>query len=326
MNIIFHLLLTILVLGSPLKTWALIDYFITSNFPQSIRYGCFQSVGPPKGTIVILHGRREVMEQYTEVIEVLKNAGYTVWSMDWRGQGGSCKNKLYPSSCGHVDSYDLYIKDLAEFLHTIVDLNATNKAHLIAHSMGGHIALRYMIECPSPPIDRLILYSPMIDIITPMNYDVSRRCAQFVCAMGLGTFTFKDGFTDQRFEHNLLTNDWTRWLDHMQKYANFDVPGYSYQWISETFKSIDLIHRYTPEQFDRLQSPVLLLSGGQEKVVPIESLDWLFSKINQDCVRKRHIHYLNAKHCILREVDEIYKRAMRDILIFLEDPMPLQPS
>ena len=117
--------------------------------------------GAGGGRIVLCHGRTEFLEKYTETIDELTGRGFEVWSMDWRGQGASDRTLKNPHK-GHIDRFETYLADLSWFFDEIIG-PADGKTVLMAHSMGGHIALRAVLEGRIQP-DRLILSAPMIDL------------------------------------------------------------------------------------------------------------------------------------------------------------------
>ena len=46
---------------------------------------------PAQGVCVLLNGQTEFIEKYFEVIDELRGRGFSVATMDWRGQGDSSR-------------------------------------------------------------------------------------------------------------------------------------------------------------------------------------------------------------------------------------------
>ncbi len=66
--------------------------FMTTSDNLSIRYGIWSCQKEKKlGSIILLSGRTEFMEKYTETIGILNQKGFDVYSFDWRGQGLSTR-------------------------------------------------------------------------------------------------------------------------------------------------------------------------------------------------------------------------------------------
>ena len=324
----YYILLFLFLLAFNATVLAQINFFTPPINPLKIRYGTFVTTNSdPKGTLVLLPGRCEIIEQYDEVIKHLNDTGYDVWIMDWRGQGASDKDPHAARyNSGHVDSYDIYLHDLHEFLTNVVHLSCTHKAHVISHSMGGHITVRYLIEQKPVFFKSVVLYSPMIDILTPFSYSLVQTAVQSLCHLGFSKWVYGDQHSHTTFEGNYLTSDEIRWKDHVRKYKHYEVDGYTFQWIHETFKSITTLKTYPKQSFESITSPVLLLSGEDEQIVDPKGFDWFFRMLKADPQRKRWYFYRDARHCILREKDHLFHRAMNDIISFLEDPYFVHPA
>ena len=84
--------------------------------------------------------------------------------MDWRGQGLSDR-MLRRRQLGHIDRFETYLDDLACFFDTIVEPRTAPVIRL-AHSMGGHVAVRAVLERRIAP-DGLVTTAPMIAL--PMS-------------------------------------------------------------------------------------------------------------------------------------------------------------
>ena len=54
-----------------------------------------------------------------------------------------------PGQLGHIDNFATYVSDVSVFLKDVVKVHTLapgSKKVLLAHSMGGQIALRYLLE------------------------------------------------------------------------------------------------------------------------------------------------------------------------------------
>ena len=123
----------------------------------------------------MLNGRREFMEKYRETIGELIERDFDVYSLDWRGQGLSSR-MLANRHKGFIEDFDIYLNDLQMFVSNIVIPKAIDPLIILAHSMGGHIALRFIHDHPKM-VERAVLTAPMIDILTS---PLSRWFASFI--------------------------------------------------------------------------------------------------------------------------------------------------
>lgn len=244
------------------------------------------------------------MEKYIETIIELNERGYDVYSFDWRGQGLSTRI-LSNRHKGFIDSYDTYLNDLGVFLKNIVQPEAALPLIILAHSMGGHIALRYLHDHPKT-VEKAILVSPMIDILTP---PVPKWLVRFMVHMAM-----KAGFDDAyiigsgdynhhaKFEGNRLTSDLHRFMDEKKTIAknpDLALGGITYGWLSATFESIDMLNR--PGFAEKITTLILIVSAGDDRVVSL-SAQRTISGCLKNC---RRTEIPGARHEILVETNAI---------------------
>ena len=77
-----------------------------------LRYGFWPRRGDAhQGTVLVLGGRTEFMEKYSETIGEINRRGFDAFSLDWRGQGLSDRMLSDPTR-GHIQSFSYYLADL----------------------------------------------------------------------------------------------------------------------------------------------------------------------------------------------------------------------
>lgn len=143
-----------------------IDYF-TGPDGKQLRYAYWPRADrrPALGTIIHFNGRTEFIERNVLTYRDLANRGWDVWTMDWRGQGLSSRLLSDRDAVrGHIDDFATYVADASFFIDNVVKLQERPGLHvLIAHSMGGQVALRYLLE-HSNTFDRVVLSSPLVGL------------------------------------------------------------------------------------------------------------------------------------------------------------------
>ena len=173
-----------------------------------IRYGMWRCDPVVcRGSIVLLGGRSEFIEKYQETIEELIHRRYAVYTFDWRGQGMSDR-QLANRHKGFVNTFDDYLVDLSAFVTRIVEPEAVRPIIFLAHSMGAHLALRYLHEYPAT-IERAVLTSSLIDIAASgLNRELMKRVVRLATRTG-----FKESYatrskdfdpTKKKFENNRI--------------------------------------------------------------------------------------------------------------------------
>jgi pimeloyl-ACP methyl ester carboxylesterase len=112
----------------------------------------YMDVAPekPNGrTVVLLHGRNFPSSYWAPVIQTLSHAGYRVVVPDQIGFGKSSK----PTGELHFDTLARNTMMLLDHLHIA-------KADIVAHSMGGMLAVRIVRAFPDR-VERLVLTAPI---------------------------------------------------------------------------------------------------------------------------------------------------------------------
>ncbi len=94
--------------------------FLPTSHAGKLRVGLWspQATGL-RGTILLLSGRTEFMEKYTETIRELNERGFMVCSFDWSGQGLSSR-MLTDRHKGHISTFESYLDDMALVVQKVV--------------------------------------------------------------------------------------------------------------------------------------------------------------------------------------------------------------
>ena len=272
-----------------------------------LRYGIWLSARSyVRGMILFLNGRSEFMEKYDETILQLNTKGFDVVSFDWRGQGLSGRMLSDPTR-GYVKSYDQYLSDLDLMLRRVVLPLQRGPLHILAHSMGGHIALRWLTSKSGIPLADAVLCSPMIDVDTfPVPRWLARRLAQLMTRAGhqhrtvVGAHRFNP-YKGQA-EHNRLTSDAMRFRRVQQMVAQnpgLDVGAVTYGWLAATFESIDFL--WYRAAAGRSGVPLRVFLAGNDQVVSNRAAELLFKNMD-DCAM---MVIPGARHEILQEQDHL---------------------
>ncbi len=171
--------------GNPVPDGAIVGTVVAADGIR-LRYARWRSATRrSQGTICLFQGRGEAIEKYFETITDLRNRGFAVATLDWRGQGGS-ERRLRDPGKAHVDSFAEYDRDLEGFMQQVVLPDCAPPYFALAHSTGGLIALR-AAHTNRARFQRMVLLSPLIDF-GPTNPPppFSQWLAATMTAIGLG--------------------------------------------------------------------------------------------------------------------------------------------
>ncbi len=276
------------------------------------------AVDAPRATVLILNGRTEFIEKHDEAAEDLLVRGFDVRSFDWRGQGLSTR-PLANRQKGHVDDYRRYVDDLAAVVEHVAAQGAGRPLLLLAHSMGGNIALHYLAD-HRESVAAAILTAPMVGFGTGFLPDwVMAAAARVAVAFGDGTgYAFGEGDWPpdvERFEGNSETGDRRRHAI-LQRYfrdnPELRLGGTTWRWLDASLRSCRALLR--PELTGRIVAPVMVAMAGRDIVVCNRTIERVVRMIPRAVVKT----YPDSLHEILMERDEIRDAFWADAAAFVD--------
>jgi alpha-beta hydrolase superfamily lysophospholipase len=127
-----------------------------------LRTYLWPAAGTPRAHLLLVHGIAEHAGRYQHVASQLASAVITTHAYDQRGFGRSGGQRAY------VDRWSQYHDDVEDRLAAVRSAADRLPVVLYGHSMGGLIALGYVLADPSRPLpDLLVLSAPAIDAAVP---------------------------------------------------------------------------------------------------------------------------------------------------------------
>lgn len=123
----------------PSENWE-VDNFINPETDHKIYYSQ-ALIKAPKGSVICLPGLSEFSEKYIETAKFFNVQGYNFFVIDWAFQGRSTRLDSNPNK-RHSHGYETDVSDIDYFLTKVIKTNTD--LYMLAHSMGGHIGLRYL--------------------------------------------------------------------------------------------------------------------------------------------------------------------------------------
>jgi lysophospholipase len=262
----------------------------------------------PRGVCVLLHGQTEFIEKYLEVIGELLARGFTVATMDWRGQGGSTRLLADPLKA-HIRNFAQYDSDLQVFMDKVVP-NLTDRPPIaLAHSMGAHILLRAMHDHPEQ-FTAAILSAPMLRAQT-RGYPP--RLARLLCF----AHTFAGGETrwvpgmrrrdplKMTFADQLVTSDQQRFARTqalLRDHPNLRLAGATWGWLEAAYRSMDLV--MSRGYAEAISTPTLVFGAGRDRIVDTAATRDFAARLPNG----RYEEIETAQHEILMENDAIRAR------------------
>lgn len=269
-------------------------------------------------TLVILPGRTEPTSKYAELVYDLKDLDFNIYLLDHRGQGASDR-LLKDSHKGHVKHFRDYISDLSGWMNEVVLPETIGQERfLIAHSMGGAIAVEYLSQNKNV-FKKAILSAPMLELNTkPYKEGVARLLSGALTLIGQGTKYAPDRGpyvpSEDTFEKNEVTHSQVRF--DMMKAIFVNEPelalgGPTNRWVNQSLKITKKIDSIAPQ----IETPLLMLQAGMDLIVKLGRQDEFCSK-SLSCQK---IHFPQSHHEILQEKDLIRDEALKTLKHFIQN-------
>ena len=225
------------------------------------------------GTVLLFPGRTEYIEKYGETATELASRGFATLAIDWRGQGLSDR-LLEDARIGHVERFADYQKDIAAMLRVARALDLPRPYNLLAHSMGGAIGLRAVME--GLTVQACAFSGPMWGIyMSPLLRPIGWASAFIGPALGLGAHHTPNstlGFyvLEQAFDGNVLTHDpdmYRMMQDQLNAHMELGLGGPSLIWLRESLSECrTLATRASPDV------PCITFLGSQEAIIDCDSV------------------------------------------------------
>jgi lysophospholipase len=280
---------------------------------------------PEKPYIVIVPGRSESYLKYQELVFDLDNEGYDSVVIDHRGQGLSgrlTKNRFQ----GYVKQFDDYAQDLQQLLNQELPRQYPSHKHgafMLAHSMGGAIALRYLQRYPNN-IKALSLSSPMIAISSGgiplwLARSIIKTAASLNKWLSDSPWYFfgqndinQSSFADNRLMHS--AKRFQRFQALYNQRSELKLGGVTFYWLEQAIDASKNLFN----DIDKLSLPIQMLQAEEDHIVDNAVQNEFCLQLNKRnanaCLNGKVVVISGAYHELLFEKDIYRDIALDNIL------------
>ncbi len=238
----------------------------------------WQPTEEPKAIIILIHGFGEHCSRYSSYINFFKNAGFAFIGMDHIGHGQSDGKR------GVIKSYEQLLKDVEHLMGKANETWPQIPKIIYGHSMGGNIALNYLLQKPRELIGGIIS-SPWLKLKHEPNA-ISKLLIKLLGSICPDT-TIRSGINANHIS--------------TQKHQ---VEAYRGDPLNHGRISFRLLREITKQglwaikSIKELQTPVLLIHGSHD---PITS-----------CEASRQLARLNTQQISYQEMSDVYHEVHND--------------
>jgi len=273
--------------------------------------------GGDRGLALLLQGRTEFVEKAAIPAAALVARGFSVATLDWRGQGLS-ERPVTPPEKGHVGDFREYGHDLAALLDA-PEVAALGPVRMtLAHSMGGTVALE-SIGPGIPARAPLVLSAPMLGIAMARPLQLATRVlARAARRIGCGEawppvwrparpYVAAVEFGDNDLTGDRAVFDWLRTALAAEPRLALGTPTLG--WLDAAGAAMARIARR-----GALAGPALCLLGDAERVVDPGAVRRGCARLGAACTE-----IAGGRHELLVEADPVRAEAWRQIDRFLAE-------
>jgi lysophospholipase len=265
----------------------------------------FARWAPPsgrKGTVCVFTGRSEQIEKYFETVRDLRDRGFAVAMIDWRGQGHSSRQLRDPRK-GHVRDFADYEVDAETFVQQVVLPDCPPPYFALAHSMGGAVMLR-VAHAGKRWFDRMVLTAPMIDLPGRRTSRPVRVLLRVLWLAGQGS-QYIPGGSDAltgaaSFVNNPLTSDPVRYARNaaiLEEDPTLGLGSPTVAWATTAFKAM---HGFRASDYpSQIRQPILMLAASNDSIVSTPAIEEFAYHLRAGS----HLVIAGSKHEILQEQD-----------------------
>lgn len=269
---------------------------------RSLRFARFAPTSGRRGTVCLFQGRTEYIEKYFETVRDLRNRGFAVATLDWRGQGLSDRALSDPRK-GHIGDFAEFDRDLEAFMREVVLPDCPPPLFALAHSMGGAVLIRAAYQ-GRRWFDRMVLSAPMIEVAGVKLLGVTKFAIRMMRWAGLGISYVPGG--EERIEQtrpflaNPLTSDPVRYARNaavLEVEPALGLGAPTVDWADAAFRAMgDFVEPGYPGS---IRHPLLIIAAGADTIVSMPATEEFAIRLRAGS----HLILPGAKHELLMEQD-----------------------
>ena len=274
----------------------------------------------PRGVVALFPGRTEIIEKYAHVAADLAERGYGAVAIDWRGQGLSDRLKDKPL-LGDIADFAHFHRDVAVMRDVLDEMAPADASRFVlAHSMGGCIALRALME--GFPARAVGFSAPMwgLRLSKTMRHAVVAATA----VLGLARMDLREipgagiefRLWENPFDNNELTTDPEvyAWMQaQVRTHPELRLGAPSLRWLVAALAETRLL-----EQRPAPDLPAFCGLGTREMIVSSEAIEARMT----NWPRGDLAHYNGALHELLMEAERIRTPFLESVCALFDAHQP----
>jgi lysophospholipase len=250
----------------------------------------------------VFQGRSEQIEKYFETVRDLRDRGFAVATIDWRGQGHSSRRLRNPRK-GYVRDFSDFEIDVEAFVQQVVLPDCPPPYFALAHSMGGAVMLR-IAHAGKRWFDRMVLSAPMIDLPGRATSFPARALVRVLRLAGQGGRYIPGGGDEltgaASFINNPFTSDPVRFARNMAILEEDPTLGLASPTVAWADTALRTMHGFRASNYpSQIRQPILMMAASNDTVVSTAAIEEFAYHLRAGS----HLVIAGSKHEILQEQD-----------------------
>ena len=215
-----------------------------------IVYDVWTPAGDPTGVVILCHGYAEHARRYDHVAERFGEAGLLTYAIDLRGHGRSGGKRV------HLKDISEYTDDFHHLVGIATAANPDLKRVVLGHSMGGAVVFTYGVEHPDD-YAAMVLSGPAVyaqDGVSPVKVAVAGLLGSLLPGLPV---------------ENLPADAVSRDPDVVAAYEADPLVHHG-KLPAGIGKALIGVGRSMPRRAAAITAPLLVVHGGQDKLIPVD--------------------------------------------------------
>lgn len=203
----------------------------------------------PTGVVLICHGYAEHARRYDHVAQRFGEAGLLTYALDLRGHGRSGGRRVYLKNIGE------YTADFHHLVGLTTAAHPELKRVVLGHSMGGGVVFTYGVEHPDD-YAAMVLSGPAVyaqDAVSPVMIGVAKVLGSLLPGLPV---------------ENLPADAVSRDPDVVAAYEADPLVHHG-KLPAGVAKALIGVGETMPQRAAALTAPLLVVHGGQDKLIPV---------------------------------------------------------
>jgi len=255
----------------------------TTTYGIKIYYQYWIPSNNHQANLIFVHGIGEHSGRYQNLVDYLLPKGFALFGLDIQGHGKSEGKK------GHVHNFSTFAEQVEQLRTTMSELYNNKTLFLLGHSMGGLIALDYLMNYSTQNITGAIFTSPAFDI--SVKIPAWKLSLGKILSYLAPSVTMDNGINPDDLSHDKVV---------VELYKKDELVHDRIS-VGLFFTMLEVIKKAT-KKARNIRTPALLMLGEDDNLISKDGALRLFNILGS--IDKKSCICHNSSHELFNEIDK----------------------